>query len=521
MSAVNTGELWKKRIMKNYGLQALNAKVKAPSSRRFQWLAIILAVSVPYGLIGVQRVIAEQAKSTLQAPSASFSKGVIHSGTQKASLIVSPNLRLSVGRDVAALIRGIAQVSKQPVLLIVTQPKRLEPVFKSTDKNIVWSDLQLALRKAGFLNVVFDNPNAIGVIQGQGYLLGDVPVKDCERRDMWNAFWKGYQKLQHREQNALVSHEGIYIPADMKGAPEDWAKLLQGPLKFQFSKPSPYPSRIHLTLHVAINTAFPEAPANMAFGWWKWSTVDFPAPLKFPEHIVFPNIKTPAWMGKTMQLGSGLIASARILAELQRLTGEQIKLSKSFSFPTVAVAGGDITAGQLLLSLKAASLLEMREMPADRLLYFTSPSRLPHYVGSTGMTGDEYNAYLELLQQLEVARGVDLGPLPYGLLQMPTSALPVTWSQPLLSDEPPVEAYQQVGLDPHQSITPQKTEQAVQKWLNDYGKFTWISLPAISLMAEYQENREQRSTSAAEPWWTPIIGQDILFLPTCQSPRPG
>lgn len=427
--------------------------------------------------------------------------------------IFAGDIKLPSSQNVDMLAASLSKSLKRRVLFVLPNNEALKAAISSIGHvgKAQWPEVQAALRQAGAMSMVFKDTDLFCVVQGISYIGAD-PKPDCYRRTLWQNFWSGYGKLSSKEKTALVSREHLYVPADLAGVPDGLKKVLKEGLSFEGRAPHSS-ARVQLSLNLVVNTAFVNPPKGSTSGWWKWSTEYDVGAIKFPSVIEFPTIREPEWMQRKLQLGSGVIAPDQITRELGRVTGMRIETGKGFQWPMVVVEGGDITVGQLLLCLKASTVLEIRLLQKEGLIYLTLPRPSQKIIGSPGMTPEEHDSFLSLLRSLEKIHDVDLGPLPFGILQIPTSSLPDAWSKPLLSAEPPFDAYTQIGIPVGTAMDAKKTDVAVDRWLKDYSVSTWVSLPSISLSMEYQEEKQFEN---GVKYWTHNSARDMQLVPTCE-----
>lgn len=412
---------------------------------------------------------------------------------------------LRVGSSAGSLAAAITKATGKATIVVLPQQKKFEDeLLKSQDgDNVTWEKLQTILRKSGAVIINFKDTNVLGVVQGRGYSVHDETPPNCNNSKNWQDFFDAYRKLSPAQQDALPTPEGVTIPIPLNNIPAGLQQLI-AITQFQF-KAGHNPSRLQIRLIPNMYTGFADPPSPYASSWWYWDDSDANSHVVYPNNLRVLAAATYPWSSKALHFNSENISSPQVITELSRVTGAKIQVKPNLEWPSIGIAGEPVTAGELLQCIKAATAVEARFFPKENLLYITTPLDKPRFARPFAFKKADYPIYLKLLDITGSTYKIDWGPLPYGVLQIPTNSMPNAWIIPILSGIPPEKALQQIGVSPQ--VNPEMTE-AAQKWLTIYGDSSVASIPSFGLLIQYQE-------SIGADAWIPIAGEVTSFFPLC------
>lgn len=444
----------------------------------------------------------------------------IHSFTLRANegelnkqtqLKINPEASFKLSSDAGIMAQALSIASGQASIVILTQNSSLDAPARGDVHT--WKEAVPELQKLGIAPVVFAESRLIGLIQGRAYPASTDPDPKCPYHKSWSQFWSGYERLSDEQKQDLLSEEGFSIATDLNGLPDDLQALVKETVALPDTQ-SPY--RLRLTLSTSVFTAFPDAPKDKVTGNWKWNSWQRETDLKFAEFVTLShNFTLPktaaALLNKTLHFKTRTISAQQLKQELERVGDRHIKVAANINWPEqIGIADGEITVGQLVQCLKLAGILEPRYLEGESLLFLGQPVFLNNLLGKGGMTQNEQNQFFNLLSDVLDQKNIDLGPLAHSIFQIPTKALSVDFITTLLSDEPPFEAYKQVGLIPG-AIDDEMQQRALTSWQKDYADSSALFIPTISFSVVV----ERQQKIGGRLMWLTSTTSDTLLTPIC------
>ena len=424
---------------------------------------------------------------------------------------ITPEASFRLSSDAGTMAAALSVASGQTSIVILTQKSSLDaPALGDVH---TWKEAAPVLKKLGITPVIFAESRLIGLVQGRAYPASSNPDPKCPYHKSWSQFWGGYEKLSLEHRKDLLSEEGLSVATDLNGLSDDLQALVKETATVTNTQ-SPY--RLRLTISASVFTAFPDAPKDKVRGSWKWNSWQRETDLKFAEAVTLSHNfmlqkSAAALLNKTLHFKAGTVSAQLLKQELERVSDGHIKVSADINWPEqIGIANGEITVGQLVQCLKLAGILEPRYLEGGSLLFLAQPVFLNSLLGKGGMTQNEQNQFFNLLSEVLDQKDINLGPLAYSIFQIPTKALSVDFLTTLLSDEPPFEAYKQVGLIPG-AIDEEMQQRALSSWQKDYADSSALFIPTISFSVVV----ERQQKIGGRLMWLTSTTSDTLLTPIC------
>jgi hypothetical protein len=425
------------------------------------------------------------------------------SSTVTRDRISSPKSSRTKITNIGQLANWVAQSEACPVIIIAQRPIAFKRILTANAFLVNdTSNLRNTLRSIGAIQIKYENPKCICIMQGANY----GGPKHCSNTRIWQAFNDNVRKMSESEQMQLLTPHGILITS--QDHISTGLKNLLMPTNF-LPVSSTGQQRIKLTLYPVLFTGFPNAPTGTILGPWVWKGSGNES-IQLPEEVNVSTNYKGSWQTKHINLVNGINSLSAITEKLSNSLSCEVKTSKNISWPDIYISGKDMPIGDFITSLKIACVAETRYFSSPHLLYLTKPSKTLSYVGDSCIPTDDqqrYNTYLDATWRVT---GSEIEPLKDGIFQLPTSALPPIWVGTVLSGTPPEGAIESVGNPDKTLSTSLQHPKAVTSWLGVYATSSIVSNPMFAWNAVLQ-----RQDPINPKYWMPIESYSDMVPAVC------
>ena len=295
--------------------------------------------------------------------------------------------------------------------------------------------------------------------------------------------------------------------------------------RFNPDVPNQKEVRARLSLTASLYSGMTEASTNSAPRWWVWNKSTALAPpnagegpagndtVRFPDLIAFSPPQQQEWQSAKLNLPSGAVTLQQFTDELSRASGWTVKTDAQLSWPSVAVAGGTATVGQLLQALSVSTSISPRLIDSQKTIFLTSSDKRRLMVGNASVTKEKYPLFTTLFEKAAANENVDFGPLAHGVVQIPVSDVPLSWWNTVLSGDPPDDAFQRVGISIQNGYpTYSQIQQALPKWRQLYDKYSLVSVPSLDMRLSYEVKTTYKNGSSS---WNTATEMKVPMPLTC------